>query len=178
MFNTNVIKQVDQNYFFKIESYEDFLKKIDVKHVIKQKSDRVTPEIISDSFIALEEHEERVSHILCNAKTYAPFRQFFRDSIDPNTKREELTNGSMALIWGAEIHVNNKIPDFVILTLSLDANNNFAVITELENNCNYNFVLLSEYKEKLDKLYKDFCQTYINMRICLSSIETEAENKK
>ena len=65
---------------------------------------------IADCFAAIEQHDERVVLLLCNAITYAEVRKFDRDLLDIETTETMLKTGILARMWSAYVIVDRTVP--------------------------------------------------------------------
>lgn len=71
----------------------------------------VTATSLADAFAAIERNDIRVSNIFMNAKDFADFRKWDRDTLDMETQASLLKSGIIAKLWGANIIVSRIVPE-------------------------------------------------------------------
>jgi len=74
-------------------------------------ADRLSAQIMTEFFTAMEAQNVMVTHILMSARRYADLRMWDKDTMDIETLRWKLMLGLMATMWGAFIIVWRDVPD-------------------------------------------------------------------
>ncbi len=111
------------------EKWEEFCQeRVKVVKTFKTAISRITPTLLIDAFAKVEYQDCRVNAVLMNAVDYADVRKWGRDLVDFETLTGNLQKGIMAMIWGAMIVVNRRIPTGTIAVLSEDDQRVISII--------------------------------------------------
>jgi hypothetical protein len=76
------------------------------------------PDSIADAFSGIEQSDSRVNNIFMNVEEYSVMRRWGRQILDLTTNREQLSNGILGSIWGAQINVSRIIPEGSIYVMA------------------------------------------------------------
>jgi hypothetical protein len=95
-----------------IERVMKFVKAHPIPNEVKMyAAARLSAQIMTEFFTAMETQNVMVTHILMSARRYADLRMWDKDTMDLETLRWKLVLGQMATMWGANIIVWREIPD-------------------------------------------------------------------
>lgn len=145
------------------QSWDDFLKGIEITKTIKTALSAIDPGALVEGFAGIETHEIRVGSVLLNARTYSEMRKWGKDLLDPETDAGTIKKGIMAMIWGAEITVSQKVPDNIIIVLSDPEMKKIASLINLSETLPQSDQLLKLH-DQCNQLTSDLaaCQQNIN----------------
>ncbi len=148
--------------------YEEFIKSLNIRKIIKSPIPNFIPDILADGFAEIEKHENRVNEVLMNSRSYVDIRKFCKDSIDMETRKESIRNGIMGYMWGATVIISRKIPDNTVLVLSEPEHRQIAIMQIKKGQYNASEVFVKEIFD-IEKNLKDTLKK-------LDKIKTEVYN--
>lgn len=75
-------------------------------------------ETMAQAFAGIEQNDLRVDKVFINPKNAPVFRTAGRDYLDFETQRELIKTGYLGVLWGAEVHQSNQVPQGTVLLVT------------------------------------------------------------
>jgi len=97
--------------------WDQFLQTLTIKANIKSNNFEISRNDLADLFFEVEHLDHNVKTVMLNAVDYSYVR-LWGNSPNIETNEENLRQGIMASIWGADLQVHRAVPVHTIIALS------------------------------------------------------------